>query len=192
MSATPLVFNFDTTCLTTSTIASTPIVCATPTPSLSPKRKYHSSQQQYYSQQQYGNYYNYYNDGDDTSLSSPMKRQRMSSSSLYNYNSNSTEDISSLTTPLYRNFGNGISLCNNTKTNKFSNIEEILHFLTEQDDDDVNSTISMPCGNTSTTICDNIAKELMIELSCKNELPELNNVLLDLNDVLRSDADFIL
>ena len=172
MAGTPLVFNFDTTCLTTSTIASTPIVCATPTPSFSPKRKYRS----------HDSYNYYYNNSSDTLLSyasSPSKRQRISVEN--------DEDLVSPTTPLYRNFGNGISLCNNTKTNKFSNIEEILHFLTEEDDE----TTTGYC-NTSSAISDDIAKELMIELSCKNELPELNNVLRDLKDVLRSDIDFIL
>ena len=177
MATTPLVFNFDTTCLTTSTIASTPIVCATPPPSFSPKRKYQSHDS-----------YNSSNSYTDilSSQSSPSKRQRISVKS--------DEDLVSPTTPLYRNFGNGISLCNNTKTNKFSNIEEILHFLTEEDDeDDITTNSTTTTGyTTSSTISNDIAKELMIELSCKNELPELNNVLLDLKDVLRSDIDFIL
>ena len=178
MATTPLVFNFDTTCLTTSTIASTPIVCATPTPSFSPKRKYQSHDS-------YNSNNSSYNDI-LSSQSSPSKRQRISV--------RSDKDLVSPTTPLYRNFGNGISLCNNTKINKFSNIEEILHFLTEDDDEDVLTTNSSTVSGytTSSTISGDIAKELMIELSCKNELPELNNVLLDLKDVLRSDIDFIL
>lgn len=175
MALTPLVFNFDTTCLTTSTIASTPIVCATPTPSFSPKRKYQS----------YDSYNNSSSYNDILSSHSfSSKRQRISV--------RNDEDLVSPTTPLYRNFGNGISLCNNTKTNKFSNIEEILHFLTEEDDTTWTNSTTTAEFTTSSAISDDIAKELMIELSCKNELPELNNVLLDLKDVLRSDIDFIL
>lgn len=151
----PVVFDFDTTCFTTSTIASTPIVCATPTPSFSPKRKY-----------QY--------DNDSTTTPGHIKRQRLSVKS--------NDELNLPTTPLYRNFGNGISLCNTTKTNRFSNIEEILHFLTDD---------TTPSLERQNTMCDDIVNELMVELSGKNELPELNNVLLDLNDVLQADFDFL-
>uniref|UniRef100_A0A7M5VBM1 Uncharacterized protein n=1 Tax=Clytia hemisphaerica TaxID=252671 RepID=A0A7M5VBM1_9CNID len=168
MATAPLIFDFDTTCFTTSTIAATPIVCATPTPSFSPKRKYRPS-------------------SDDTPTQ--IKRQRLSTTSTKTVEQQNV--VSVPTTPLYKNFGNGISLCNNTKTNKFSNIEEILHFLTEEECNTTTTSALDRC-NTS-TISDDIANELMIELSCKNELPELNNVLFDLKDVLRSsDFDFIL
>lgn len=162
------IFDFDTTCFTTSTIASTPIVCATPTPSFSPKRKYRC-------------------DENTTTTAWPQgscsnKRQRLSV--------NNDDHIITPSTPLYRNFGNGLSLCNNTKTNRFSNIEEILQFLTNDDASDTKYLTTNSVNEQ--TVSDDIVNELMVELSDKNELPELNSVLLDLKDVLHSDWDFLL
>lgn len=165
--STPLIFNYDTTCFTTSSMASTPIVCATPTPSFSPKRKYARC------------------DSTETdTLSYTTKRRRLSTTSSNCSTGNSNDDsLITPTTPLYLNFGNGISLCNNTKTktNNLS-IDEILHFLTEED-----------TTRNSTTACDDIVNELMVEVSRKDVLPELNNVLLDLRDTLRPELnDFLL
>jgi len=177
--ATPLIFNYDTTCFTTSSIASTPIVCATPTPSFSPKRKYTRC-----------------DSGDADTLSYTAKRRRLSTTSSNTSTISCGDDsIVAPTTPLYLNFGNGISLCNNTKTktNNLS-IDEILHFLTE--DDTTTKTTSSNHQTTlrnSTTACDDIVNELMVEVSRKDVLPELSNVLLDLRDTLRPELnDFLL
>lgn len=161
------IFDFDTTCFTTYTKATTPIVCAAPMPSCSPKRKYSCDADTSY----YG--------------SSAMKRQRLSAS----YESNLA---TTPTTPLYRNFGNGLSLCNNTKTNRLSTFDEILQYLTNGDSKN-NSVAPSTKSNdlNEQSVSDDIVNELMIELNDKNELPELN-VLLDLKDVFHADLDFLL
>lgn len=179
------IFDFDTTCFTTYTKATTPIVCAAPTPSCSPKRKYSCDDNTNYNHSNNNNY--------------NIKRRRMST--------NNDDAVITPTTPLYRNFGNGLSLCNNTKTNRLSTLDEILQFLTREDsiknyrnnDTTTTRTTDTMATKTSTkctdieeeSVSDDIVNELLIELSCKNELPELN-ALLDLKDVFHTDLDFIL
>lgn len=73
--------------------------------------------------------------------------------------------------PLYKNFGNGLTLCNNTKTNIFKNIDDVLLYIMQ-----TNEPINLDEKND--VICDknmgvDIFKELIDELHHIKELPDL-------------------
>lgn len=138
---------------TTSTIITRPISCAAPSPPFSPKRKSLES----------------YELG--TILTKKPKL------SVTEYEIKETPN-----SPLYKNFGNGLSLCNNTKTNRFANIDEILQYLAHEDSEQ-NATVDINEQSPS----EDIFNEIIDDLYETKELPELTLNLWDLRDMLQID-----
>lgn len=142
---------------TTSTMITRPISCPAPSPTFSPKRKYFDSEDIY-----------------DIS----RKKPRLSVSET-------DTQRETPESPLYKNYGNGLSLCNNTKTNRFANIDEVLRYLAYED----NELHSCTAVNEK-TLSEDIFNEIIDDLYETKELPELTVNLWDLRDILHLDFKF--
>ena len=152
-----MLLHFDRITTTTSTVvAARPISCAAQSPPLSSKRKYFA--------------------GED------FEQIVIKKSKIADTRETKEEPIS----PLYKNFGNGLSFCNNTKTNRFTNFEDILRYIS-WDETETNNENHCNDDINDTTLSEDILNEFIADLTQTKELPELNLNLWDLRDMLRLD-----
>ena len=136
------------TCTTSTVATARPITSHTQSPMYATKRKSNSEEE-------------------ECPYKFKSKKQKESDESV-NYDFTSIYKPSS---PLYKNFGNGLTLCNNTKTNIFRNIDDVLLYIMQ-----TNEPINLDEKND--IICDknmglDIFKELIDELHHIKELPDL-------------------
>ena len=114
---------------------------------------------------------------DDISVA-PMKKQRL-------------DDNCKCDSPLYKNFGNGLSVCNNTNT-YFFDIEEVIDFLQQEGELATEDFYDQNVIDEE-NLCDDVLRELIDDLKSQEnkELPELNLNLADLRELITSELDFI-